>query len=76
MAYNESRKRATIKYISEHKDKITLMVPKGDRERIYDHAELMGESGTAFIRRAIEETIERDRKTIAERNKAERKAKE
>lgn len=75
MAYSEASKRATIKYISNNRDKITLMVPKGERERIYDHAELMGESGTAFIRRAIEETIERDRKDIAERNKAERKAK-
>lgn len=75
MAYSEASKKATIKYIHENRDKITLMVPKGDRERIYAHADLMGESGTAFIRRAIEETIERDRQAITQRNKAERKAK-
>ena len=76
MPYTEAQKRATIKYISENKDKITLMVNKGDRDAIYDHAKLMGETGTAFIKRAIAETIERDRQGIAARNKAERKARQ
>lgn len=67
MPYTESSKRATIKYQAKAYDKITLMVSKGERERIYAHAELMEESGTKFILRAIAETIERDRETIKTR---------
>lgn len=66
MAYTDASKRATIKYQAKAYDKISLMVPKGDRDKIYAHAELMEESGTQFIRRAIAEAIARDRARIRE----------
>ena len=58
--YTEAGKCATIKYQAKMYDKITLMVPKGQRAEIKAHAEKMRESSAEFIRRAIAETIERD----------------
>ena len=58
--YTEAGKRATIKYQAKTYDKITLMVHKGEREKIQAHAFHMNESTSEFIRRAIAETIERD----------------
>lgn len=43
-------------------DEIRFRVPKGDKERIRQHAEMMGESTTKFIIRAIECMIETDNK--------------
>ena len=44
----------------KHEDRINLTVPKGQKAELQDHAERRGESLNAFIRRAIQETIERD----------------
>ena len=41
-------------------DRISLMVAKGDKERIADHAAKSGESLNGFINRAIREAMERD----------------
>jgi len=46
----------------EHLDRINLTVPKGHRETIQNHAAAQNESVTSFIRRAISEAIERDRR--------------
>lgn len=54
--------RAIKKYESEKLDKILLRVPKGNKERIQEHAKSQGESTNAFIYRAVNETIERDGK--------------
>ncbi len=40
-------------------DRISLMVAKGDKERIAEYAVKCGESLNAFINRAIRETMER-----------------
>lgn len=42
-------------------DRINLMVSKGKKDEIKEHAEACGESTNAFINRAIDETIERDK---------------
>lgn len=60
MATSKSQLNASKKYISEKLDEIKLRVPKGEREIIRRHAEKMGQSLNGFIRRAIQETIERD----------------
>lgn len=60
MATSKSQLNASKKYISEKLDEIKLRVPKGEREIIKSHAEKMGQSLNGFIRRAIQETIERD----------------
>lgn len=49
------------KWQKDHVDRINLTVPKGRKEEIKVHAEMCGESVIAFINRAINETIARDR---------------
>lgn len=48
--------------MKEKYDEIKVRVFKGDKDKIKDHAETMGESVNSFINRAIEEAIARDRK--------------
>jgi predicted HicB family RNase H-like nuclease len=49
------------KYINKAYDRINLTVPKGRKETIKAHADTMGESVNAFINRAINTTIEKDK---------------
>lgn len=60
MAYNEKAKERTIKYMNEKRDKLTLNLPKGDKERYKAHAEAKGMSLTALI----VELIEADMKSL------------
>lgn len=48
------------KWQLENKERINLVVNKGQKEVIKAHAEGRSESVNAFINRAITETIERD----------------
>lgn len=48
------------KWQQENKERINLVVNKGQKERIKAHADTQGESLNAFINRAITETMERD----------------
>ena len=59
MKTTEAQQRAIKKY-HQSLDDIKVRVPKGDRQKITDHAASQGESMTGFIRRAIAETMERD----------------
>ena len=59
MTYNEISKRATNKYRSFF-DIIQIRIPKGEKQRIIEHAKSYGESMNAFIYRAVSETIKRD----------------
>lgn len=49
------------KYKKKAYDRLDLLVPKGDKERIKAHADSMGESVNGFVKRAINETMERDK---------------
>ena len=60
MPLSESQKKAYKTY-HEKLDEIKIRVPKGQRQLIIDHAAKKGESLNAFVRRAIEETIARDK---------------
>ena len=62
--YTEANRRAIVKYQREKMDSFTVRVQKGLRPVIDQHRELTGESLSAFLRRAVEETIDRDRKTM------------
>ena len=44
----------------ENMDRINLTVPKGKKDTIKSHCEARGESMSAFINRAVDETMERD----------------
>ena len=59
----EARKRANKKY-NDRFVEIKVRVTPEKRSIIKDHADAMGESATAFINRAIDETMERDKKWI------------
>lgn len=50
-------------WIARAYDRINLTVPKGQKAAIQAHAENRGESVNAFINRAVDETLERDKET-------------
>ena len=59
MATSEAQLKANKKY--QHKfDKVQIRVSHEEKAAIDKHAEAMGESTNAFVRRAIAETIARD----------------
>lgn len=61
MAVSDSQRMASQKYIKEKLDEIKFRVPKGQREIIQAHAASRGESTNAFIFRAIQEQMKRDK---------------
>lgn len=69
MPYNN---KASQKYHKAHLDQINLKYQKGFKDKVASHADLTGEPMTAFIRRAIEETIARDRARMREGFKPEK----
>ena len=60
MPRSESMDRAIKKYEQEKVDRVIFRDPKGVKEQIQEHAEKQGESLSAFLNRAVRETIERD----------------
>ena len=62
MPQTEAQLKASKKYHQEKLDEIKLRVPKGNKQRIQEHAKSRGESTNAFIYRAINETLERETK--------------
>lgn len=61
MGISDAQKRATYKY-REKIEELRFQVPKGEKEKIKEHAAGQGESVSAFIYRAVRETMERDAK--------------
>lgn len=65
MATTEAQKRARNKWNQENMGKLydrgNVLFPKGQKEVVQAHAVAMGESLNAFINRAIDEAIERDK---------------
>ena len=60
MATSKAAQRAVNKYMRENYDRVNLTMQKGKKDAIQIHAAQRGESVTAFINRAIDETMERD----------------
>ena len=61
MPYNEKSKERTMKYMKEKRDKLTLNLPLGSKQRYKDHAESKGKSLTGLIVELIENDIENDK---------------
>ena len=57
MAYDEKAKERTMKYMKEKRDKLTLNLPAGDKERYKAHADSKGMSLTSLIVELIERDI-------------------
>ena len=55
--YNESSKRATLKYIKENLEEVRFRVKKGVKDRYKAHAEKRGKSLTALIVDLLERDI-------------------
>lgn len=55
--YNESTKKATIKYMRDKRDKLTLDFPKGYKERYRQHAQSKGISLNRLIMDLLDEDI-------------------
>ena len=56
--YTDAQKRATAKYKAAARDKLTLDVPKGSKDRYKAHAERRGKSLTALIIDLLEQDIQ------------------
>ena len=69
MAVSKANQRAVAKYVKNNYDDIKVRTEKGKRQIIQDHADSNGESMNAFINRAIDETMQRDR--LHQNNKKE-----
>ena len=65
MAISEARARATKKYQAKF-DRIYIRVSTDEKESIEAYAEEIGESVNTFVRRAVAETMERERKQKVE----------
>ena len=62
MPRTDAMDKAIKKYEQEKVDRILFRVPKGMKEIIQRHAEQQGESLSGFLKRAAEETMDRDSK--------------
>ena len=60
MPRSDAMDRAIKKYEQEKVERIIFRVPKGAKEQIQKHAEAQGESLSAFLNRAAQETMARD----------------
>ena len=58
--YTEKKKESNRKWDAANLDRISIALPKGQKDIIKAHAESQGESVNGFISRAIENQIERD----------------
>ena len=60
MAYDEKAKERTMRYMRESRDKLTLNLPAGDKERYRAHAEQKRKKSlTGLIVELIEEDIKK-----------------
>lgn len=57
IGYNEKIKERVMKYMAESRDKLTLNLPKGDKDRYKAFAESQGKSLTALIVELIEKEM-------------------
>ena len=62
MGVSKAQQKAVAKYMKNNYDEIKVRVSKGNKDIIKAHAESKGESINGFVNRAIDETMERDKK--------------
>ena len=59
--YTDAQKKASAKYLKEKRDKLTLNLPLGSKQRFKDYAESKGKTLTRLIIDLIENEIENDK---------------
>lgn len=62
MTYSEAQKEATARYNKKAYDRISLVVPKGQRAEIAAYAAKQGKSLNRFILDAVEAQIKQNKK--------------
>ena len=62
MTVSKAQQASVNKYVKKNYDRINVTMPKGQKEVIRAYAEARGESVNGFINRAIEETMEREKR--------------
>ena len=58
---SKAQMKATAKYMKENYDEFKVRMPKGNKTQVQEHIASTGESMNAFISRAINETMGRDK---------------
>lgn len=61
---SKARIEANNRYNAKAYDRINIAIKKGSKAKIQAHAESKGESLNGFIKRAIDETISRDKEIM------------
>lgn len=61
MTVSKAQQKATANYVKKAYDRIEVKVSKGKKEKILSHATDHSESLNAFVNRAIDETMQRDK---------------
>lgn len=59
--YNESAKKASMKYMKENRDKLTLSLTKGKKDKYKNYAASKGMSLTELITSLIEADIKNNK---------------
>lgn len=60
--YTDAKRDGNRKWDAANLDRISIALPKGQKDIIKAHADSMGESVNGFISRAIDNQMEQDRK--------------
>jgi predicted HicB family RNase H-like nuclease len=60
MTVSKAQQKAVKEYMKKNYDELKVRVQKGQKEVIKAHADRRGESLNGFIKRAIDETIQRE----------------
>lgn len=60
MALSEAQRKANDKYIKEHYRQVKLSMPNEEADLLESHCEKFQYTKAGFIRKAIQEKIERD----------------
>ena len=61
MAVSKKQQACVNKYVKENYDRVNVTFPKGKKDVLKTHAESRGESVNAFINRAVDEAMEREK---------------
>jgi predicted HicB family RNase H-like nuclease len=59
MSTTKAQQKAVSKYMKKNYDVFQIRMPKGEKDKIKEYANAHGESINGFIRRAINETMEK-----------------
>jgi uncharacterized protein (DUF1778 family) len=61
MPASKAQQKAVAKYMAANYDEVKVRMSKGRKDVIKAHAAARGESVNAFINRAVDEAMERDK---------------